>query len=248
MENSASYQTFKCLLGSIPFYYSSRNCDSKPVTKCPAVKLMLEGCLRKSAKERGPVKKAKVLVEDQVKSILKNALWADEKKDLSQWRTAVKLYTYYVTFCRYNCYSKLTFGCFDFQEDFVEIKFPSSKNDQHYNGSSTILKITNDDFCPKLIYQTYFKLMDISEPSHLLNCKLDITGKKPRRHHLLSYTASLSDTKKLLTKYGVKDMSEKSFKSSGVSVLLDKQARIARSSAFCLDCMDCMDCITELKE
>ena len=52
--------TFKTLTGSIKFYYQSRNRDC-PVTKQPAVSMMLEGCMRNAAKGREKVKKATVL-------------------------------------------------------------------------------------------------------------------------------------------------------------------------------------------
>ena len=52
---------------------------------------------------------------------------------------------------------------------------------------------------------------------------LFILQKCPRK---LSYSQSLKDSKELLEQYGVKEVSEKSFKASGVTVLLDKKTSI----------------------
>ena len=209
------------------FYYQSRNEDC-PVTKQPAVAMMLEGCLRNAAKGREKVKKATVLEEDEVKQVLKKAFWGNDRdKELQKWRTATRLYTYFITLCRFDCYSKLTRDSFEFNEDYLTIYFKSAKNDQHYNGSTSILQYTHDELCPKLIYSTYFKMMKITEPDDKLNCKLGLNGKTARTKTLLSYTSSLKDTKDLLTEHGFDGASEKSFKASGVSALLDKKTSLS---------------------
>ena len=219
--------TFKTLTGSMKFYYQSRNKDC-PVTKQPAVAMMLEGCLRNAAKGREKVKKATVLEEDEVKQVLKKAFWGNDRdKELQKWRTATRLYTYFITLCRFDCYSKLTRDSFEFNEDYLTIYFKSAKNDQHYNGSTSILQYTHDELCPKLIYSTYFKMMKITEPDDKLNCKLGLNGKTARTKTLFSYTSSLKDTKDLLTEHGFTGVSEKSFKASGVSALLDKKTSLS---------------------
>ena len=226
-EKGASYMTFKTLTGSIKFYYQSRNKDS-PVTKQPSVQMMLEGCMRNAARGREKVKKAAVLEGKEVKEVLKKAFWGTNgDKDMQRWRTATRLYTYFCTLCRFDCYSKLTRDSFEFNDDYVIIHFKNAKNDQHYNGSSSILQYTYDELCPKLIYTTYFKMMKITEPDDKLNCKLEMSGKVARTKTLLSYTASLKDTKELLAKHGFDGASEKSFKASGVSALLDKKTSLS---------------------
>lgn len=174
------------------------------------------------------MKKATVLEEKEVKEVLKKAFWGNSgDKDLQRWRTATRLYTYFITLCRFDCYSKLTRSSFEFKEDYVTIHFRSAKNDQHYNGSTSILQYTYDELCPKLIYTTYFKMMKITEPDDKLNCKLEMNGKISRTKTLLSYTTSLKDTKELLAKHGFAGASEKSFKASGVSALLDKKTSLS---------------------
>ena len=174
------------------------------------------------------MKKATVLEEKEVKEVLKKAFWGNSgDKDLQRWRTATRLYTYFITLCRFDCYSKLTRSSFEFKEDYVTIHFRSAKNDQHYNGSTSILQYKYDELCPKLIYTTYFKMMKITEPDDKLNCKLGMNGKTSRTKTLLSYTTSLKDTKEFLTEHGFSGVSEKSFKASGVSALLDKKTSLS---------------------
>ena len=69
--------------------------------------------------------------------------------------------------------------------------------------------------------------MKITEPDDKLNCKLGLNGKTARTKTLLSYTSSLKDTKDLLTEHGFAGVSEKSFKASGVSALLDKKTSLS---------------------
>ena len=70
-------------------------------------------------------------------------------------------------------------------------------------------------------------MMKITEPDDKLNCKLGLNGKTARTKTLLSYTSSLKDTKDLLTEHGFAGVSEKSFKASGVSALLDKKTSLS---------------------
>ena len=114
--------------------------------------MMLEGCMRNAARGREKVKKAAVLEEKEVKEVLKKAFWGTSgDKDMQRWRTATRLYTYFCTLCHFDCYSKLTRKSFEFNDDYVTIHFRSAKNDQHYNGSTSILQYKYDELCPKLI-------------------------------------------------------------------------------------------------
>ena len=134
--------------------------------------------------------------------------------------------------CRFDCYSKLQKSSFEFKEDHVIITFTSRKNDQHYNGSTSVLKYRNGELlCPKLIYQTFFNLMALNDNA-FLNCRLSQYGIRSRPSSKLSYSQSLKDTKELLYSYGIENVSEKSFKASGVTVLLDKKASLTDVQIF----------------
>ena len=227
-EKNAPYSTFKLLQAAMPFYFAARNSNITVVTKLPFVKLVLSGALRKAAKERGPIRKATTFSEDEVKSFLISVFWPRGSRtypnpSLKDWRTATRLYTYYFTLCRFDCYSKLRKGSIQFFNDYLILNFPSRKNDQHYSGSQSILKYRNDLLCPSLIYQTYFSIMNFKTDQDVLNCRLSINGKSARAQTNLAYQQALKDSKELTTKFGYQNVTEKSFKSSGVTVLLDKK-------------------------
>ena len=198
------------------------------VTKSPFIKRILEGALRISAKNRGPVKKAVTFAGTEIKSLLSTVFWpsgssSSPNKSLKDWRTGVRLYTYYFSLCRWDCYSKLTMNSIEFHHDYLTIFYDTRKNDKHYTGSSTILKYRGQDLpCPKLIYRTYFNIMKFTNGTDFLNCRLTWKAAAARPTTKLSYSESLKTTKELLGRFGY-DGSEKSFKASGVTILLDSQ-------------------------
>ena len=236
-EKGTSYSSFKLIAAAMPFLYAARNSEEQVVTKTPFVKLVMEGAMRKASKQRGLVKKANTFPEENIKKILIASFWpsgtpSQPNRSLKEWRTAVRLYTYYMTLCRFDCYSKLKISSFNFKEDHVVITYESRKNDQHYNGSSSILKFRHGELlCPQLVYQTYFRIMNFRDEAYL-NCRLSSFGAKSRPGTKLSYNQSLKDTKDLLASHGIDSASEKSFKASGVTVLLDKKASLTDVQIF----------------
>lgn len=236
-DKGTSYSSFKLITAAMPFLYAARNSEEQVITKTPFVKLIMEGAMRKASSERGCVKKANTFSEENIKKILTASFWPNgtpslPNRSLKEWRTAVRLYTYYMTLCRYDCYSKLKISSFDFKEDHVVITYETRKNDQLYNGSSSILKFRRGELlCPQLVYQTYFRIMNLSGEAYL-NCRLSNFGSKSRPNTKLSYSQSLKDTKDLLATHGINSASEKSFKASGVTILLDKKASLTDVQVF----------------
>ena len=118
------------------------------------------------------------------------------------------------------------------------INFMSAKNDQMYKGSMCMHAYQPGDLlCPNLVFTTYFNLMKFQPKDTLafLNCRIrtyrGLTTSKPGE--LLSYTTSLSDTKKFLHGKGlVGSFSEKSLKASGVSTALDNDVPLADLMCF----------------
>ena len=208
----------------MPFYYASRNSSDTPVTQLPYIKLLLDGASREAAKRRGPVKKAATLDQGSLREVLIQTMWPSGSEfspnpSLRDWRTAAKLFTYYKTMCRYDCYMKLTPCSFEFGDSHVIISFSSAKNDQFYAGTHSVLAyIPGDLLCPLLVYKTFFKLMNFSlNNTENLNCRLTRTGSS-RPTTRLSYGSSLADTKALLSRFGhLHNFSEKSFKSSAMT-------------------------------
>ena len=225
----APLSTFKVLRAAMPFYYAARNSAETPVTQIPYVKLLLDGASREAAKTKRPVKKAATLDQESLREVLIRTMWPSGSEwspsnCLKDWRTSVKLFTYYKTLCRFDGYMKLTPCSFTFEDTHLIISFSSAKNDQMYNGSISVLAYTPGDLlCPLLVFKTYFKMMNFAlNASENLNCRLSRTGMS-RPTTRLSYGSSLADTKELLKRFGhLANFSEKSFKSSGVSIILDK--------------------------
>ena len=239
VDQGAPFTVFKTLKSAFPFYYAARNSDIVPVTQLPFIKLLLEGALRDSAKKKGPTKKAATLSEDETKRILQATFWPQgslvfPNSSLKDWRTGTKLYTFYATVCRWDCFMKLSPASFTFTEDHVMISFQSAKNDLYYSGSTSILAYNQGSLlCPYLIYKTYFQIMGF-EGLHIekLNCRFKPNG-QPNRKLSLSYGTSLKDTKELLAKHGHEDgFSEKSLKSTGVTILLDKGTSLSDVQIF----------------
>ena len=237
-ETNTPYSSYKLINAAFPFYYAAHNSNEVCVTKLPFIKLLLDSAMRKAAKVRKPVKKAATFSEENIKSLLRTIFWPQGSENfpstnLKNWRTAIRLYSYYMTLCRYDCFSKLTVSSITFHDDHLVVSYPSRKNDQLYSGSTSILKYRpNDLLCPRLVFQTYFRIMKLSEPKDILNCRLSRNGKEARPNMKLSYSQSLQDSKKLLEQFGITDVSEKSFKASGVTVLLDKKTPIVDVQIF----------------
>ena len=237
-ERNTPYSSFKLLSAAIPFYYAAHNSDEVCVTRTPFIKLLLDSAMRKAAKARGPVKKAATFSEENIKSLLTTIFWPQGSENLpstnlKNWRTATRLYSYYMTLCRYDCFSKLTLSSIEFHDDHLVVNYPTRKNDQLYTGSTSILKYRpNDLLCPKLVFQTYFRIMKFTDPGDILNCRLSRNGKEARPNTKLSYSQSLQDSKDLLRQHGITEVSEKSFKASGVTVLLDKKTSITDVQVF----------------
>ena len=207
-EQGASFLTIKLLQSSMPFYYAARDSEALVVTKR----------LNKCETNTG---------EEEIKSFLTSVFWSTGSRNnpnpsLKDWRTATRIYTYYFTLCRFDCYSKLKKNSREFLDDHVVIEYPTRKNDQVYSGSQSVLKLRDDPLCPKLIFKTYFKIMQFKSDSDTLNCRLSFSGKTSRPTTQLAYSQALKDTKELTESFGYDGVTEKSFKASGVTVLLDK--------------------------
>ena len=184
---------------------------------------MLEGAKREAAKNKPPTKKAQSLTQQEIHSIIDKTIWKHGNgiigpdPDLIMWRTVVRLYTYYKTFCRWDGFQQLTTENITFHEDHVSIEFKRSKNDQFYSGTYSLLAVLpGSPYCPKLIYSTYFTVMNFKcSGIENLNCRIlkTKTVVRPKPKEKLCYSNSARDTKQLLFSIGfVGKYSEKSFK------------------------------------
>ena len=104
----------------------------------------------------------------------------------------------------------------------------SNNNKIIFKGTCSVLKYKpGDSLCPRLIFNTYFTIMNFKSSEDILNCRLTRNGKEARPHAKLSYCQSLKDSKITMKRFGIADISEKSFKASGVTTLLDKRTSLS---------------------
>lgn len=87
------------------------------------------------AQKKEKVKKADSLSSQQIHNIIDNVFWKYGKniptgKKLVDWRTTLKIFTMYKTFCRWDCYSKLTIEKVSIGQEAVTLSFSSAKTDQ----------------------------------------------------------------------------------------------------------------------
>ena len=159
-ERRASFSTFKMIKASFPFFYAARNCEDLCITKNKFVALALDGAMRKAAAERGPVKKASTFSEADIRALLQLIFWPGgstnfPNSSLQDWRTGVRLFCYYMTLCRWDCYSHLTKGSVKFATDHLIISFPTRKNDKLYEGIYIVFFI-------QLYEKLYLKVVEVS--------------------------------------------------------------------------------------
>jgi hypothetical protein len=228
--------TFLKLSPALVFHHEANGHVSRAAVTEPYIKLLLTGAKREASERKGGVKKADTLSQKAVHQVFDKVIWKygpgviGQAPNLADWRTAVRLYTYYKTFCRWDCYSQLLTKDITFSEDHVQIHFAKAKNDQFYAGTYCLLSYLPDSqYCPGLIYRSYFTVMKFTQiDTEFLNCRV-LTSKKTRAkpEEKLSYTSSLETSKKLLQSLGFQGkFSEKSFKSSGVSIAIENNVNL----------------------
>ena len=104
----------------------------------------------------------------------------------------------------------------------------SNNNKIIFKGTCSVLKYKpGDSLCPRLIFNTYFTIMNFKSSEDILNCRLTRNGKEARPHTKLSYSQSLKDSKTIMKRFGIADISKKSFKASGVTTMLDKKTSLS---------------------
>ena len=104
----------------------------------------------------------------------------------------------------------------------------SNNNKIIFKGTCSVLKYKpGDSLCLRLIFKTYFTIMNFKSSEDILNCCLTRNGKEARPHTKLSYSQSLKDSKTIMKRFGIADISKKSFKASGVTTMLDKKTSLS---------------------
>jgi hypothetical protein len=98
--------TFLKLSAALVFYHEANGFTSPAAVTEPLVKLILVGAKRESSERKSGVKKADTVSPEVVHQMIDTVMWrhgvgiTGANPNLGDWRTAVRLYTYYKTFCR----------------------------------------------------------------------------------------------------------------------------------------------------
>ena len=160
--------------------HQSQGHSTEPAIHHSYVKLLIAGAKREAAKRKQRTAKATCLTKDDIHMIV-GGLWPkglgllDESVNLITWRTTLKIYTMYKTWCRWDGYSRLTSEDVIIDDDSVTICFSHAKNDQFYCGSTCTLAILGPTnlMCPALLFDSYFKVMKFQKTlPELLNCRI----------------------------------------------------------------------------
>ena len=228
-DSNVGFSALAVVSPALMLLHECQNHNIAAAIQAPFVKLILTGAKREAAERRGPVKKAPVLSQSQIHQVV-DLLWKkgvgvlDKSISLATWRTIVRIYTMYKTLCRHDCFAQLLTQDIILGEDYVQLSFARSKNDQYYDGSITILASLPEQpqYCPKVIFATYFQAMSFKQTGmEFLNCRLQFTkkfGVQALPHLSLAYSTSLVESRKLCHDLGFEgNFSEKSYKVAGVT-------------------------------
>ena len=184
---------------------------TEPAIKDPFVRLLLDRAKHEAAMRKQKVTKAACLSKQQIRLVI-DTLWdinGGFRKGVSlvHWRTVIRIFVMYKSWCRFDCYSHLTSNDILFEDDAVVINFPTAKNDQFYAGTMCPLSALPDEpkYCPKILLAQYFPLMNFKMvDNEFLNCQ--ITNKKGVQGTYVwkkvSYTTLLENSKKICKDMG----------------------------------------------
>ena len=240
-ENTESFAAVKMTRYGIAYVHQMAG--YKDPTKDPAVTLILEAARRMWAH---PVKKAKPMTTYIIKMLVDGILGYDMfrakdsfKVSIVNWRTVINILVKFCFVARNADVLELTRQNFTFIKDLLYINFPKAKNDQFWEGSTTMFEATKDKrYCPVNLTRKYFERLgyDPSSKGYFLP-KVMMKGKdkktketvfiaNPKEH--VSYSTCLQDRRKVLLKLGLpgNDFSEHSDRVGGASHLFNKGATV----------------------
>ena len=98
--------TFLKLVPALKMHHDCHALSQPSVAESPFIKLLIDGAAREAAARKPPTKKADSLDKEQIHQLIQAVLWKkgvgvyDPDSNLTDWRTTVRLFSYYKTFCR----------------------------------------------------------------------------------------------------------------------------------------------------
>ena len=238
-ENTESFGAVKMARYGIAYFHQMGGYPDP--TKDPAVTLILEAARRMWAH---PVKKARPMTFYIIQVMVDKILGLDIirtrnfKVSIVEWRTVMNIIVKFCFVARNADVIGLTRQNFTFVRDLLHVHFPHAKNDQYWQGNTTMFEAaTQRNYCPVYLLKKYFERLGYDESSkgHFLPkvaLKYNKVLKKkewvavPEEH--ISYNACLADRRIVLNKIGLpaKDFTEHSDRGGGASHLFNNGATV----------------------
>ena len=238
-ENTESFGAVKMAKYGIAYFHQMGGYGDP--TRDPAVILILEAARRMWAH---PVKKAKPMTFYIIQLMVDKILGLDIirtrnfKVPITDWRTVMNIVVKFCFVARHADVVELTRQNFTFVRDLLHVHFPKSKNDQYFQGNTTMFEAAEQKkYCPVYLTRKYFERLGYSEDSkgHFLpkvTLRKDKITKKnewvavPEEH--VSYSTCLADRRRVLAKLGLpaKEFTEHSDRGGGASHLFNNGATL----------------------
>ena len=112
------------------------------------------------------MKKGVAFKIDILKKIVFESIFPFEEElfkiDVKLFRLVFKAVIICITFCRFSDFLILKDSDFHVHDEFVEIVFPNSKNDQYFEGTNSIIARSEEEFCPVKLIKLFFKRFNLN--------------------------------------------------------------------------------------
>ena len=238
-ENTESFAAVKMARYAVAYYHQMGGYQDP--TKDPAVALVVEAAKRAWAH---PVKKARPMTFYIIQMMVDKILGADIvrtgnfKVPIIEWRTVMNVVMKFMFVARNADVIELTRQNFTFERDLLFVHFPHAKNDQYWQGNTTMFEAAEKKkYCPVYLLKKYFERLNYKDDSkgHFLPKVALKRNKKlkksewvavPEEH--ISYSTCLMDRRRVLAKLGLpaKEFTEHSDRGGGASHLFNNGATV----------------------
>ena len=239
-ETAESYAAVKTAKYAIAWAHQCVKSESP--TDDPSVDLILEAARRKWAH---PVKKARPMTVAIIKMLVDTFLGKDVHRSpghfqvsVVHWRTVINVVVKFCFIARNADVLELTRQHFTFVKDLLYVHFPTSKNDQYFEGNTTMFEARGKVYCPVFLTYKYFQRLGYKANSKgyflpkVANKKVGrrfgkniyVQAAVPSQH--VSYDTCLKDRRRLLGELGLpaKEFTEHSDRSGGISQIVNAGA------------------------
>ena len=218
LSNKEPITFYNSLLPALSAVERSVGKETSSITKF--VRDMINGIKRSLAPLRNPTKKAAKVDFNHIKLLMEKEIFNKKQCEIDRFalRSIFRMVIIFATMCRYKDFNSLQVKHFTFEDNFVEILFPTSKMDQFFEGTNSVIAKQSDEYCPVKLIRLYFELFHLTNrPEHYVNFRLH--PKSWRVQNLrLSYSNAVYYAQKLLDKHDIKlKYSEKSCKTASVT-------------------------------